>query len=146
MVGVGQNEQPFPDVWSPDLCRAKDSRFNLVTHFSKVFPDGLEAEGDVARYVFSKEERGSALAEDAPDVRPEVAGVFFPESFSGLAEGLTRVSCREDIHFSTPRLAVKGDKIRPDRRCIQGLFFHPGHESGRSVCVSLDPANSSVSW
>ena len=127
-----------------DFCRAEDSRFNRVTHFSKVSPDGLETEGDVAKYVFSEENRGGALAEDAPDMRPEVAGVLIAEAFSGLAERLARVPGREDTHLSAPRAAVKGDKVRPDRRVIQGLFVHPGHESGRSVCVSLDPANSSI--
>lgn len=143
-VGVGQNEQPLPDVCRPDFCRAKDACFNLVTHCEKVAADAFEAEGDMPEDVFREQERCLHLSEDSADMRPQVARVLVSEAFSGLAERLTGISGSEDIHFAAPRLAVKGDKVRPDRRFIQGRVFHPGHESGRGVCVSFDEANSSI--
>ncbi len=143
-IGVGQNEQALSDVRRADLCRAKDSRFNLVTHSEKVFPDVFEPEADMPENVFSEQERRLYFSEDSADVRPQVARVFLTEAFSGLTERLTWVSGSEEIHLSTPRPAVEGDKVRPDRRFIQGRVFHPGHESGRGVCVPLDEANSSI--
>ncbi len=50
----------------------------------------------------------------------------------------------DDIHASTPRFAVEGGNIVPDRRAIQGLVFHPCHESGRRIGVPLDVTDSSI--
>ena len=83
-----------------DFCRAKDSRFNLVTHCEKVFPDVVEAEGDMPEDVFSEQERRLYFSEDSADVRPQVARVFFSEAFSGLTERLTWVSGSEETDVS----------------------------------------------
>lgn len=95
--------------------------------------------------VLGDEHRGGRLPEDAGDFGPEVPGVFGATAQSGCAEWLARVTGSEDIHLATPRSAVEGAQVRPDRRVIQRRVLHPGHESGRSVCVALDPANSAVS-
>jgi len=98
----------------------------------------------VAENVFGEEQWGPCFGEDAGHVRPEVSGIGSSELFPGGTERLAGVSGSEDIHSATPRAAVEGGKVRPDRSLIQGLVFHPGHESGRGVCVPLDPTNSSV--
>ena len=144
VVGVGQKEQPFPGVRRADFCRCKDACLNLVTHCEKVFSDVFEAEADVSEDVFSEEERRLYLSEDSADVRPQMARVFLAEALSTIAERLAWITGSEEIHSSAPRSAVEGDKVRPDRRFIQGRVFHPGHESGRGVGVSLDEANSSI--
>jgi hypothetical protein len=99
----------------------------------------------VADDVLAKDPLGAELADDPGDVWPQVPGVSFPEALSCETERLARVACSEDIHAATPRASVEGAHVRPDRRIIQGLVFHPGHESGRSMCVPLDEANSPVS-
>ena len=145
MVGVGQNEKPLADVAGAHFRRAEDSRLNRKAHCSKVPVYAVEAEGEVPEHIFREEERGSAFGKDSPHLRPEVARVFLPKPFSRLAERLAGVAGSEHIHFSMPRAAVKGGKVRPDRRVIQGLVRHPGHESGRGIGVSLDETNSSIS-
>ena len=49
------------------------------------------------------------------------------------------------MNSTTPRSAVEGSKVAPDRRLTQGLVRHPRHESGRSVAFPLDETNSSIS-
>ncbi|KQZ14293.1 hypothetical protein ASD44_09580 [Mesorhizobium sp. Root554] len=48
------------------------------------------------------------------------------------------------MNLATPRAAVEGDKVVPDRRAIHGLVFHPGHEGGRSIGFPLDETDSAV--
>ena len=43
-----------------------------------------------------------------------------------------------------PWAAVKRSQVVPDRRWLHGRFFHPGHESGRSVGFPLDITHSSI--
>lgn len=56
---------------------------------------------------------------------------------------MARETCSEDIHEATPRAAVKGDNVVPDRSRIQGLVFHPRHERGRCVAFPLNVTNGS---
>lgn len=74
--------------------------------------------------VFEEDVSGSALADDAFDVGPEVPRVIVTATLSGLAEGLAREARSDDIHDATPRSAVEGMHVIPDRRAIQGAIFH----------------------
>lgn len=96
-------------------------------------PASLEVIAD----VLNDENRGPARAHDSSDVRPEVALVGGAEALAGLAEWLTRVACRDDIHDATPALAVEGGNVVPGRSRIQGLLRHAGHENGRGEGVPL---------
>ncbi|OCJ64026.1 hypothetical protein A6U96_09495 [Agrobacterium tumefaciens] len=87
---------------------------------------------------------GIELLGDSPDVRPEVAGIAFALAPAGKAEGLAGISGSEDMNLSTPRRAVEGGNVIPDRSRIQGLVFHPCHESGRREGFPLDVTNSSI--
>lgn len=95
--------------------------------------------------VFEEHPFGLDFADDARDVRPEVAGVVGSPPVSGRRERLAWVPGREEIHAAAPRLAVEGLNVVPDRSLIQGLVFHPGHESGRGECFPLDETNSAIS-
>jgi hypothetical protein len=95
--------------------------------------------------IFEEAKRRLDLAHDASDVWPEMPRVFVAELFSGDAEGLAGIAAMDDIHDATPRFAVEGANIVPDRRLIQGFIFHPRHESGRGVCFPFDITNSSIS-
>jgi hypothetical protein len=75
-----------------------------------------------------------------------VAGVVSASSAAGQAERLAGITGSEDTNAATPREAVEGSKVTPDRRLIQGLVRHPSHESGRSVAFPLDETNSSIGW
>ena len=73
----------------------------------------------VSDHVFKEDCSGFALGDDALDCGPEVSRVVCPELASGDGVGLAGVSRNEEIHDSTPRLAVEGSGVCPQRRVIQ---------------------------
>lgn len=144
-VGVAQYEQPLSYVPRIDFRRRDDARRNDETHFLKVSGDSVETEGQMAGDVLEEDPFGLDLADDAADVGPEVPGIVLALAPSRIAEGLARVTARDNIHAAAPRSAVEALEITPDRRIAQGLVRHPRHESGRCVCFPLDITHSSVS-
>lgn len=96
--------------------------------------------------IFEKAKRRPDFSHDPSDVRPEVARVFVAKLSSRDRERLARIAAMDDIHHAAPRFATEGFNIVPDRRAIQGLVFHPRHESGRGVAFPLNVTNSSVFW
>lgn len=84
-----------------------------------------------------------ALVENLEDAIKQPSVVAGSLSVSGDGIWLTWVSASDDIHASAPCCSVEGGNIVPDRRVIQGLVFHPRHESGRSVGFPLDVTYSS---
>jgi len=99
----------------------------------------------VAEHVFEEDPFGADFADDARDVRPEVARVFRAAAPSRRGEGLAGIAGSEDMNAAAPRAAVEGLNIVPDRRAIHGFVFHTRDESGRSVGFPLDETNSAVS-
>jgi hypothetical protein len=55
-------------------------------------------------------------------------------------------SPRDAIHFSTPRLAIEGANIRPNRRRIQGLVFHARSPEFAGECFVLNEADDARFW
>lgn len=104
--------------------------------------DNVGAEREMPADVFEEDAARADLDDDAPDVRPEVAGVFRAEPLAGGAEGLARIARSDEIHDAAPLSASEGLEIVPDRRVIQGLVFHPCHESGCCVGFPLDVTHS----
>lgn len=94
--------------------------------------------GKQAWDVFQEDDAGLHVHDDPKEIRPEPALVVGAELLSGVAPRLAREAGNEAIHLAAVRSAVEGRKIVPDRSAIQGLVFHPRHESGRSVAVPLD--------
>ena len=85
------------------------------------------------------------LADDAGDMRPEVARVLRAPSLARDAEWLARIARSDDVHRAAPRAAVEAGNVVPDRRWIHGRLFHPRHENGRGVGFPFDMAHSSIS-
>ena len=73
-----------------------------------------------------------------------VVGVSFPVARNAV--GLARDARSDEIHDSTPRAAVEGGKVAPNRRLAQGLVFHPRQERGLGIGFPLDIAHHSGSW
>ncbi len=93
--------------------------------------------------VFEKADERLSFVSDPSDFGPKVPRIVLTSAAASGAERLTRVARSDDLHEATPRLAVEGTKVTPDRRLIQGRVFHPCHESGRSVAFPLNVTNSS---
>jgi hypothetical protein len=96
--------------------------------------------------VLKENESWLYLADDAGDVGPEVAGVVRAESLPGHAERLAGVAANEAIHDATPRSAVEGGKIAPQRARIQAALFHARDKEAGDVGFSLNATDDASSW
>jgi hypothetical protein len=96
------------------------------------------------RDVLEEDDGGFDFPDDADEVRPESALVVVPSLIPGHGVGLTGEPRSDEIHDATPRSAIEGREIVPDRRAIQGLVFHPRHENGRGESVPLAKAHGSI--
>jgi hypothetical protein len=93
--------------------------------------------------VLQEHESRSHVTNDPSNGRPEPPVIFNTFSLTGSRERLAWESRSDEIHASTPRCAVEGREIVPDRSLIQSLFFHPSHENGRCVAVPLNTSHGS---
>jgi len=119
-----EDEEPVPQVRGTDFLRREHACRNAVAHFRKVVVDLLEAHTKVVGDVLEEAPAGLALPHDAGDGGPQVPGVLVPEALAGQAERLTRVAASDAIHDATPRAAVEGSQIRPNRGLVQASLFH----------------------
>ena len=95
--------------------------------------------------ILEEDERRRDLADDAGDMRPEVARVVGTSALARDAERLARIARSDDVHRPAPWAAVEGGNIVPDNSLIQGRIFHPRHESGCGVGFPFDMAHSTIS-
>lgn len=144
-TGVGHKEESPSQVRGPDFSRREESRRNAVAQSFQVSANDVESLPEVSVDVFAEDILGTNLSDDSQDPRPEMSRVRSTSLTSRRAERLARVARRDDVHASTPRSAIEGRDIVPNRRSIQGLVRHPRHEAGRSVGVPLNVTHSSVS-
>ena len=149
-LGVGYSfreyEEPFTAVRRADLLRSEQIPFRIVPAFGQVAEDTVESSRSESCDVFHENEAGSYLANDSRVLGPETRPLSVETgSGSRKADVLAREAARDEIHDSSPRLAVEGGYVVPDRSWTQLLLSHPGHESRRSVGVPLDVTDSSVS-
>ncbi|GHE01001.1 hypothetical protein GCM10008024_14890 [Allgaiera indica] len=140
----GEDEEPLALVRRPDFRRREEARRKSVAHVDQSSGDFGKAEAEMMGDVLEEDEGRLDLADDAGDMRPEVAGVVDTPAFARHAEWLTRIARSDDVHRTAPRAAVEAGNVVPDRRRIQGRLFHPGHENGRGVGFPFDMAHSSI--
>ncbi len=141
----GEDEQPLAPVGRADFRRREEACRKLVAHADQSAGDLGEAEAEVMGDVLEEHEGRLALADDAGDMRPEVARVVGAPALASDRERLARIARSDDVHRAAPRVAVEGGNIVPDRRAIQGRIFHPRHESGCGVGFPFDMAHSTIS-
>jgi hypothetical protein len=148
-LGVGQLSSPGEDPKALAFVRGTNVGCSEHTPL-RIEPVGIEVGEDVREPVLDvtsdvleEGHRSPCFPEDPSDLGPEVSGVSCSELLPGLAERLTGVSGSEDIHASTPRATVEGSEVVPNRRTLQGRFFHPRHEGLRGSCFPLDVTHGS---
>jgi hypothetical protein len=144
VIPVGEDEQSLAPMGRANFRRSEESRRKAVAHADQVSGDLGKSEAEMMGDVLQEHERRLALADDARDVRPEMARVVGAPPPSGDRERLARIARKHDVHRATPRAAVEGGKVVPDRSRIQGRVFHPGHEDGRGIGFPLDVTHSSI--
>ena len=86
------------------------------------------------------------LDDNSGDVGPEMSGVGGSFLSAGDTEGLAGVSSSDTIHFATPRSAVEGSKIRPNRRRVHESFFHFRSQDFAAVSFPLDHTDDASIW
>ena len=70
--------------------------------------------------ILEEYEGRSRPRDDAGDMRPEVARVVRAAAFARDGERLARIARSDDVHRASPRAAVEGGNVVPDRRAIPG--------------------------
>lgn len=145
-VGVGsKQEDPVAEVRGADGARWNTVPLRSPPARGQRGEDGVQsARGKESWNVFEEEEASAHLASDPPDVGPEPAFVVGAAAGAGHGVGLAGEACRDEIHASSPASGGEGREVAPDRSAIQGRFFHPGHEDGRSETLPLDSAHKLV--
>lgn len=98
-----------------DFCRREQARRRRVAQSTKVPEDSLEAEGDMPGDVFEEHPFRAAFADDAGDVRPEVARIVGAATLSGRAEGLAGISREDGIEGAVEGAGIEAAQIGPDR-------------------------------
>ena len=141
----GKDEQPFALVGRADFRRREEACRKAVAHADQSAGDFGEAEAEMMGDILEEDEGRLDLADDAGDMRPEVARVVSAPAFSGNRERLARIARSDDVHRAAPRAAVEGSNIVPDNSLIQGRVFHPRHESGCGEGFPFDMAHSTIS-
>jgi hypothetical protein len=110
----------------------------------KVSDDVLQAKGEMPGDVLEEAPFGADLGDDAGDIGPEVARIRLAFALPREGKRLAGITGSDDMNASTPRTAIEGFEIVPDRSRSQGRIRHPCHESGRGETVSLDITGSSI--
>jgi hypothetical protein len=95
--------------------------------------------------ILEEDEGRLDFADDAGDMRPEVAWILGTEPSARDRERLARIARSDDVHRAAPWAAVEGSNVVPDNSLIQGRVFHPRHESGCGEGFPFDMAHSTIS-
>ena len=151
--GVGQlvpladaeDEEPLALVGRADFRRREEACRKAVAHADQSAGDFGEAEAEMMGDILEEDEGRFDLADDAGDMRPEVARVVGTAALSRNGERLARIARSDDVHRAAPRAAVEGSNVVPDNSLIQGRVFHPRHESGCGEGFPFDMAHSTIS-
>ncbi|KAF0173146.1 MAG: Uncharacterized protein FD162_2024 [Rhodobacteraceae bacterium] len=141
----GKDEQPFAPVGRADFRRREEACRKAVAHADQSAGDFGEAEAEMMGDILKEDEGRFDLADDAGDMRPEVAWVVDTPALARDRERLARIARSDDVHCAAPRSAVEGCNIVPDNSLIQGRVFHPRHESGCGEGFPFDMAHSTIS-
>jgi hypothetical protein len=132
-------------VGRADFRRREEARRKAVAHADQSAGDFGETEAEMMGDIFEEDEGRLDLADDARDVRPEMARVVRAPALARDGERLARIARSDDVHRAAPRATVEAGNVVPDRRLIQGRVFHPRHEDGCGVGFPFDMTHSTIS-
>jgi hypothetical protein len=121
-----------------DFCRREQARRRRVTHVPKLSQDGLKTEGDVTGDVLEEDPLGSAFADDAGDLGPEVPGIVGSFAFASGAERLAGISGEDDVEGAMKDPSIETAEIIPDRSRGEILCALGGHEDGARPVLPFD--------
>jgi hypothetical protein len=143
---VGQDEDPFASVRSPDFARAKYSPRRCVTKAFQFFDNFSESKADVSVDVLKEAELGAQKSNSICDKGPEMPGIFRSKSISGGAERLAGVASSKDVHAVTKVFPWEGFKVRPNRCWVHVSRFHFRNQVGTREGFDLTKSDCAQSW
>ena len=135
---MGQDEDPEPLVRRANFCRAEQTRRRRVAQTPKLSQHGFKAEGDVAGDIFEENPFGLALADDAGDLGPEMAGIVGTAAPACGAEGLAGISGEDGVESTAEGSGIETAQIVPDRGRGEISGALGGDEDGTRPILPLD--------
>ena len=144
VVAVGHDDEPLAAMGIAGAARAEDSCRNAVTHVLQWADECRELSRSVPRDVFAEETRRPHGAHNPEDVRNEEAGIVGAEPFAGDAVSLAWIAGSDAMNAATPRAAIEGGKVAPDRCRMKPPRVHRRNQACRSSGFPLhvtDPAS-----
>jgi hypothetical protein len=142
-AGDGQEPETLPLVWGANCTRREHTPLRIEPEEGKVTQNSSKTSSNNPWDVFQHDESRSHLSDNPADVGPYPSIVVSTELLTGDAERLAREARSDDVNASTPRCAVKGAHIVPDRSVIQLRRRHPRHENGRRVAIPFNVSQGS---
>jgi hypothetical protein len=135
---VGHDEDAQSLVRRADLSRREQTRRRRVAQSPKLSQDGLKPEGDVPGDVFEEHPFGTAFADDAGNLGPEVAGIVGAAALPGRAERLAGVACQDGVESAAEGSGVEGPQVGPDRGMGEVACALGGDEDASGVLLPFD--------
>jgi len=77
----------------------------------EISEDGSKPKSNMPSDILQKDEGRTYLFDNSMNVGPQVPWIVLATSRSGLRERLAGIPRSDEIHRSTPRLAVEGSEI-----------------------------------
>jgi hypothetical protein len=144
-IGDGHDEQSLAPHGVAGRGRAEYSCRNAVAQSLQCRDEGVELLGGIPRHVLADDKIRPALLGDAADLGSEEPLSARACALPGDAVVLARVSRSEDIHDATPRSAVEGGKVAPDRRRMKPPRFHRSAQACGGSGFPLHVADAAAS-
>jgi hypothetical protein len=148
-VGVGHfsnKPEPIPLVRRSDIGRSQHCPPAVIPERGQVTEDNSEPSSKQSWTVFHEHEAGSYFASDARHVGPHPAAFAGDSrSFSCNANVLAGKTARYNVNNSSPRSAVKGLNVIPNRERREKPVILSGCKYARCVWAPFDGADGSPS-
>jgi len=143
-----QDEGPVSLMRGANIGRSYSSPFRIEPERGKFAEDSSACwKSEHWRDVFNKDPSGLNFANDSNVLKPESAPLSVDSGLSaGDGQVLARESSNDAIHSATPRDAVKGSNVGPDRSLAQAAVFHTRRQDCGRRSFPLHEADRASAW
>jgi hypothetical protein len=145
-VSVGSNPDAFALVWRANIGRAQHPPPTVIPERGQITKDSPKSANNECWTVLHSHASGSNLANDSCHFRPQArSSAIDARALSGNADVLAGKPARYHVNNSSPRSAVKGANVIPNRERRETAVILSGEQYACGVGVALDGADSSPS-
>ncbi len=147
-TGVGQHKDALAPVRSPaGFVRSVYSPRDSVPQFSiEILEDVLETSLDDSGDIFQSHNCWPDFADDPSCGGPERSRVFACFALPCNAVGLAGDTGSDERNSPTPRFAVEGEQIRPNRTRVQPPILHARCQDRGGKAFPLDHTDCPRAW